>query len=437
MWNPFKFFARQTQPERTPGETRFIMLPSQVGGVRVNEETSLQISAVWACVTVISKAIAASAWDVFQEQKDGNRESAHDSRVFRLLNIAPNSEMTAYEFREALLISALMWQGAYAEIERDDVGRASALWPINPDRVTPDRFDGRLVYRIWNQAGVETVLEARNVFRIHGPSIDGLVGYRIARLAARSFGHSIAAETFGAAFYGNGTNPGGALETDANLTPEQVQEFRETLAAQHQGPDRSHRNLILSGGFKWKPMGVNPEQSQFVETRQHLIEEVARWFGVPPHKIQHLLRATFNNIEEQGLEFVRDALTPWTERLRQEADKKLVPRNRPNMRTRIELDWLSEGNAEKKAKADAMLVANGIQSRNEVRKRRGLNTVPDGDKFTVQLNMTTLEKIGEEPAPPEPPPDEDDEDEEDDTEGLERTLARKLNGHAKGQAHEA
>jgi HK97 family phage portal protein len=381
-------------------------------------------------VTVISKAIAASTWDVFQEQADGNREGARNSRVFRLLNIAPNPEMTAYEFREALLVGALMWHAGYAEIERDQVGRPAALWPIHPDRVIADRFDERLIYRVWNQIGGETVLEAKDVFKIHGPSIDGLLGYEIARLAARSFGHSIAAETFGASFYGNGTNPGGALETEANLTKEQVQEFREVLAAQHQGPDKAHKFLMLGGGMKWKQMGVSPEQSQFVETRQHLIEEVARWFGVPPHKIGHLLRATFNNIEEQGLEFVRDALTPWSERLRQEADKKLIPRNSPNMRTRIELDWLSEGNAKAKAEADAILVTNGMQSRNEVRKRRGLNPVPDGDKLTVQLNMTTLEKIGEEAEPPAEP-SEDDEDEED-TEGLERTLNR-MNGHAEAR----
>jgi hypothetical protein len=146
---------------------------------------------------------------------------------------------------------------------------------------------------------------------------------------------------------------------------------------------------------------------------------------VPPHKVAHLLRATFSNIEQQGLEFVRDALTPWAERLRQEADRKLRPVNKRLMHTRLDLEWLAEGDSKTKAEADSLLVNSGIMNRNEVRRRRGLNTIPDGDKHTVQLAMTTLDKIGEEPDPPpddgaieappddgtapdDPPPDDDD-----------------------------
>lgn len=399
--------ARESAPEKTPGGTRYIMVPMQTGGVWVTEETAIQLSAVYACVSVISKALAASVWAVFEEGADGAREMRRDSRLFNLLNVAPNPEMTAFEFRESLLIAALMWHGGYAEIERDNVGRAINLWPLHPDRVTADRDGaGALVYRIHNQAAADTILPARDMFRIHGPSIDGIVGYNIARLAARAFGHAMAAETFGAAFYGNGAQLGATLESDANLTPEQIKHLEDQLE-KHTGPAKANAPMVLAGGLKWKQQAVEPEKAQFVETRHLLIEEVCRFFGVPPHKIAHLLRSTFSNIEHQGLEFVRDALTPWAERLRQEADRKLRPVNRRAMRTRLELDWMAEGDAKAQAESDAKLILSGINSINEIRRRRGQNTIPDGDKHIVPLNTTTLDRLGEDPPPASPtPPDE-------------------------------
>lgn len=418
-WRRFwPWAARRTDPERRPGETRYIVIPTQTGGVWVTEETAIQISAVWACVTAIAKSLASSTWEVFAEDGQGNREMRTDGRLYRLLNVAPSPEMTAFSFRETWLIHALLWKGGYAEIERGVMGQALALWPLHPDRVEPERDEaGALVYRVSNPGGGQSWIPAADMLQIHGPSLDGLIGQEMARLAARSFGHAIAAETFGAAFYGNGATMGQVLETEQNLTAEQRQELEERLAAKHGGPSKAMNTLLLSGGLKWKQMAIPPENAQFIETRQHLVEEVARWFGVPPHKIGHLLRATFNNIEEQGLEFVRDALTPWAERGRQEVEAKLLPDRERRIKTRVALEWLSEGNAKAKAEADAILVANGIQSRNEVRRRRGLNTVEDGDKLTVQLAMTTLEKIGEDPPPPAEPAPEEGEEGEADEEG--------------------
>ena len=406
--------ARVTVAEPTPGQAQFIVLPRQTGGVRVTPEIALQIAAVWACVSVISKDIAASTWQVMRELPNGDRESRRLSSLYRLLNVAPNPEMTAFGFRESILISALLWGNGYAEIERDDLGRPVALWPLHPDRVNLQRdTGGNLVYRIWNPVSAETFLPARNVFHIHGPGTEGLVGFEVTRLASTLFGHTIATDQFGAAFYGNGAHAGAVLETDAILNKEQYDTLRESVVDQLRGPEKELGVLITTAGAKWKPQAVEPDKAQFIQSRQHLIEEIARWFDVPPHKIGHLLRSTNNNIEEQGKDYV-NKITPWAERLRQEAEKKLVLAR--GIVTRIELDWLAEGNAKDKAEADASLVNNALMTRNEVRRKRGMNSIgPDGDKFTAQLNMTTLEKIGEdEPAPAPPPalpaPDEEEEE---------------------------
>jgi len=407
--------ARATVPETTPGQTQFVMLPRQTGGVRVTPEVALQISTVWACVSVVAKDIAASTWRVFREAPSGDRTERRND-LYRLLNTEPNPEMTGFSFRESLMISALLWGNGYAEIERDRVGRPVALWPLHPDRLTAERdVEGNLVYRVWNPVNPEVFLRAHDVFHIHGPGVEGLVGFDVTRFAATLFGHTIATDQFGAAFYGNGAHAGAVLETEEILTAEQYNTLREGVIDQLKGPEKELGVLITTAGAKWKPQAVEPNKAQFIETRQHLIEEIARWFDVPPHKVGHLLRMTDNNIEEQGKDYVLK-ITAWAERLRQEAEKKLVTAR--NIVTRIELDWLAEGNAKDKAEADAILVANAIQNRNEVRRRRGMNGMgPEGDKFTAQMAMTTLEKIGEDPPEPVvtptlPAPEETDEDEQ-------------------------
>ncbi len=413
-----RFFApraRETVPESTPGQTQYIVVPSQTGGVRVTPETALQISAVWACISVISKDIASSVWQVMRELPNGDRESRRLSSLYRLLNVAPNPEMTAFEFREAILIAALLWSNGYAEIERDAGGRPIALWPLHPDRVTLERdTGGNLIYRVWNPVSPEVFLPARDVFHIHGPGIEGLVGFDITRLASTLFGHTLAAKNFGSAFYANGAHAGQVLETAANLNTEQMKELRGNVVESLRG-NKQLGLFVATHGTKLTNQAIEPNKAQFIETLQYLTEDIARFFDVPPHKIGHLLRSTNNNIEEQGKDYV-NKITPWAERLRQEAEKKLVLSR--GIVTRIELEWLAEGNAKDKADADAILVNNGIQNRNEVRRKRGLNSIgPDGDKFTAQLNMTTLERIGEDkPEPIVPPalPAPDDGDGEDD-----------------------
>ena len=157
---------------------------------------------------------------------------------------------------------------------------------------------------------------------------------------------------------------------------------------------------------------MKPDEAQFIETRQHQVEEICRWFGVPPHKAMHLLRSTNNNIEHQGIEVVTDSVVPWVRILEDEADFKLFGQNRTGLFTQMDLSALLRGDMKAQAEYFASLVSNGIMNRDEARARLGMNRVrgKGGAKHTIQSNMTTLERIGEEPlAPasgPQPPADD-------------------------------
>jgi HK97 family phage portal protein len=338
---------------------------------------------------------------VFELKANGDRDYRTDSTTYRLLNVRPNAEMTPFAFKEAALIQALVWGNFFAEIDRDMVGRPQALWPLMPERCCIERTEaGRLVVRVTNSERGDTPLDYDDVYHLHGPGIEGIAGFETVALGARTFAHAAAAERFGQAFYGNNAQLGTYLTTEMKLTQAQLDEVNALLNDKTVGPDKAFSVVTLPYGYKVNQAGIDQQKSQFIETRQHEIEEVCRWFGVPPHKVAHLLRSTNNNIEHQGIEFVRDALAPWAQRMSEEADWKLLPM-RGRLRTEIDLEPLADGDAMTRAETDSKLVNGGILTPNEVRTRRGWNSSPDknADKLQVQGAMKLLEKLGEEPEP--------------------------------------
>lgn len=386
-----------------PGEPR-VFLAQRQAGVAVTEDTALTYSAVWACVRVISESIAALPWHVYRRTPEGREQV--DGGVHWLLNAQPNQEMTATAFREAIVGHALTWGNGYAEIVRDMARRPSELILLTPDRVTPKRTpDGALFYEVQNADGSARRLAPPDVFHVHGLSWDGLVGYSPVRLAARSIGLGIAQDIFGQSFFGNGTTFGGLVEVPANMSAEQIATMESYLNAKHQGPDRAFKVRVMAAGMKYTNAGMPMTDAQFLESRRFSVNEIARWYRVPPHKIADLERSTNNNIEHQSIEFVSDTLMPWIKRLEDEANVKLFGyRSQGATYTKLMVNALMRGDAKSRAEFYRTMTQIGAMTINEVRALEELNGLGEiGDEPLVQLNQTTLERLVEEPEPPEAP----------------------------------
>jgi HK97 family phage portal protein len=283
---------------------------------------------------------------------------------------------------------------------------------MSPDRVEVKRIEGRVVYEISNSRDGKTYLDPDSVFHLHGPGFDGLCGYSVITLAARAIGLGMAAEQFGAAFFENGTRASGVLEHPGELSPEAIENLRNSWNDQNRGPAQAAKPVILEEGMKWSQISIPPDDAQFLQTRQFQVDDIARWYGLPPHKLQSMEKATFSNIEHQSIEVVGDALQPWATRLEQEADRKLF-NQRSAFYTNIDMTELLRGDVKSRGEYYREMWNLGVLSINEIRQREGLNPVTDGDKRFVQLNMTTLEKAGEEPEPAPAPPEEPEEEDED------------------------
>jgi HK97 family phage portal protein len=427
---PVATLAPDAQPPN-PGEngtTRIIWIPERQAGVRVNEETALTVGAVFACVRVITEDIAGLPWRVKERRSGGGSDDRPDDPADWLLHFQANPETPAFQWREVMLAWALTWGNGFAEVERDFQGRPFWLWQLTPDRVEVARFQGRIIYDVANPRSPNTVLEADDVFHLRGLGFDGLVGYSVIRLAARTLGMAMAMEESGSTLFANDSTPGGVLTHPGKLSDPARDRLAKDWQHRHGGPTRRRTIAILEEGMKWEQTALPPEDVQFLEQRSLTPSEVARWFRVKPHKIADLSRSNFANIEDENSTHVSDTLLPWGRRLEAEANVKLFGRtNRGRRFTKLNFLGLLRGDTPARTAYYQSLLDRGVFSVNDVLELEDRNPIgPDGDKRFVPLNMQLLKRAGEEPPAPETPPAEtppDDPDEGEETPFPPETMA--------------
>ena len=365
-------------------------------GVKVSPSAALRISDVFACIRNIAEDVAKLPLKVYRTQPRG-KKPLPDHPVHALLNKAPNDNMTAMSFRETIMAHAVGWHGGYAEIERDPRGEAVALNPIHPSRVTPGKLGKGVAYKVKNDdKGLEpVVIDARNMLHIHGLGPTGVYGHMLLDLAKESIGVAIAVRKFAASFFGNNTQLAGLLKHPGQLSDEAQTRLRTSWSEIYRD---AWKPGILEEGMEWEQLGVEPEKAQFLQTRQFSVEDMARWFRMPPHKIQQLLRATFSNIEHQGMEYVVDTLLPWAIRAEQEFGRKLFFRNEDDLYLKHIFTALLRGDQVRRATFYRTMFNIGSLSQNDIRELEDQNPIPGGDVYYVPLNMKPSDQDAEEPA---------------------------------------
>lgn len=401
---------RVSSEPREPYEPRIGWTPQTVAGVAITPDSAVTVAAVWACLRYLSQTVAVLPWHVMLDSKTG-AAIQQANPVDYLLWKRPSPEWSSFQFRETLTHWALRHGNGYAEIEPDQNDRPYAMWPVHPSRTdvcrateasTDDYGDpiaaGELFYEIDNETDRKSVLKAKRVFHIRGFG-EGPVGVNVIHYAAQSIGWARAAQLFGASFFGNGATPATVVLNKKPLKPAGLARQRAEFERLYKGPRNANKTAFLDNEADIKAIGLNAEQSQLLETHQFLVEEICRWFGVPPHKVMHLLRATFSNIEHQAIEVVVDSVSPWVKRFEDEADFKLFGQNRRGLYTKMNMRALMRGDNAARASFYKEMVGIGVFSPNRVLELEDENTLgPEGDIHVMQSQWTTLDRIGEEPV---------------------------------------
>lgn len=395
-------------------------------GETVSPDSALNASAYYACLRNLSEDLSQLPVDVYAK-RGRRRESQDDHRVEYLLNVSPNPEMGAMSVRETLQHWAMGWGNGYAEIERDGAHRPMWLWPIHPSRTMLMRNDaGDIVLRVLLESGGLYDLPYENVFHVHGLGGDGLQGYSIARVGCEAIGKALAQQKFAAAFFGNGATFGNVMEYPQTLKPEAKAALRKSIAESHSGAGNAFKTFVLENGGKLSTatLGIPPEEAQLLESMNFSVEELARWFRVPPHMIGHLARAQgWSTLEMQGMEYVTYCLMPWAIRWEQEIARKLFSSAEVMLRVKHNFRALLRGDNNSRADYYGKMLRLGVMTRNDIRSLEDENPVEDegGDMYYIESsNLRPIGKDGlpvsapgperaepnNEPAPPDAEPDE-------------------------------
>lgn len=416
-WRPFRAQSNGTSSTLTSPSAwllNWALGGRTTSGMYVGPVSAMSLSVYFACLRNISEDIGKLPLFVYQRQARGKRRAA-DHPHYALLHDAPNNDMSAMTFREVLTHHALAWGNGYAEIVWDNrMEFATALVPIHPSRVRVSRDAGQLVYDIaggdlsipdTNYTGLVR-LQQENVLHVRGLGAEGYTGYSVVQLAAESLGLSLAAQSFGAAFFGNGASIGAILTHPHTLSESAVQRLRESWQTIYGGPGNAMKVAILEEGMTYEKLGMPPNDAQFLETRQFQVEEICRWFRMPKSKVQVLTDSTYSNMEQQNLEYVPDTLMPWLVRWEQELKRKLFPEE--DYFAEHAVQGLLRGDQAARASFYKDLFGMGVLSPNDIRELENMNAIgPRGDAYFVATNnFQPLESVVplEEPEVPGPRP---------------------------------
>lgn len=372
-------------------------------GVHVNEETALNYAACWLATRVIAEGVAGLPCITYERLPNNRgRLRATDHPLYELLHRKPNPDMTAVTFWEMLASWLVNSGAARAEITRYSSGEISALWPIPPDHIEAMRTpDNRLVYEVRGDSGEKRILDAASVFNVPGSlSCDGITGRGVIGQARESIGMGIATEQYGAGFFGNGARPGGILSHPGNPSEDAENRMRASWEAMHRGPKNAQRTALLREGTTYTPIGIPPEDAQFLETRQFNVTEIARWYRVTPHKLMDLSRATFSNIEQQAQDFYSDSIVPWCKKIESACALHLLD-DPERYYVEFLVDGALRGDAKSRTESAAQQFLNGALTLNQWCAMENRNAIegPGGDTHFVPLNMVPLERALEPPEP--------------------------------------
>ena len=361
-------------------------------GQCINNNSALAISTVYDCIRIISEDLAKLPLPVFQQLSSGIKETRKDHPLYNVLNWKPNPEMSAMSFRNSIISHAVGWGNGYAEKVRDQNGNIKELWLLPPDRVkTKRRENGDLYYEIKQPNNTTVELGPDKIFHIPGFGYDGVQGYNVVQIARESLGLAAAAEMFGSKFFGNGAKTSLALTFPNGLSEKAHTNLQKSIERQVTG-ENQHRILLVEEGGKVETMALSQKDSQYLETREFSIEEICRWFRVPPHKVADLRRATFSNIEEQNIDYVTDTLVPWFIRTEQAVHNQLFTEDDQDggYYVKHNANALLRGNSKSRAEFYGKGITDGWMTRNEARGFEDLNPLDGLDEPLIPLNMETV-----------------------------------------------
>lgn len=367
---------------------------TSASGKSVTVDKALQLSAVWACVRLLSETVSTLPLRLYERHSDGGRGPATNHPLYEILTKRPNAEMTPGRFMLMIVASICLRGNAFVEKRR--IGsRIVALDPLLPQLMTVKRLEnGRLEYK-YTVKGKPRVIAEDDMMHIRGFGLDGVCGMLPVSTGKEIFGAAMSAEEAAAKVFAQGMQASGILSSDQILKPDQREHLRKSLEG-FMGSKNAGKIMVAEAGLKYQGITMNPEAAQMLESRSYGIEEVCRWFRVPPFMVGHMDKQSSwaSSVEGQNLQFLTNCLRPLLENIEQEIFRCLLDRD-DRYFAEYAVEGLLRADSQGRASYYNICLQNGWMSRNEVRRLENLPPIPGGDVYTVQSNMLPIEMLGQ------------------------------------------
>ena len=361
-------------------------------GKVVTADKAIQLSAVWACVRLLSESISTLPLKIYVRQPDGSRKAATDHPAYSVLCRRPNSEMTPSRFMLMVVASICLRGNAFIE-KKFIANRLVSLVPLLPQNMVVKRLTtGALEYK-YTENGNERVIPVKNIMHIRGFGLDGVCGMMPMKTGRDVIGAAMAVEESAAKIFEQGLQSSGFLSAENALSDDQRERLRGYMAA-FTGSKNAGKIMVLEGGLKYQGVTMNPEDAQMLESRSFSIEEICRWFRVPPFMVGHTTKQSSwaSSLEGMNLQFLTHTLRPLLVNIEQEIGQCLLDSD-DDVFAEFSVEGLLRADSAGRAAYYTSALQNGWMSRNDVRRLENMPPIEGGDIYTVQLNLTQLKNL--------------------------------------------
>lgn len=396
FYKVFSFFRSNATEQKTGRQVNTPATSAHDDAPNIGVDSALQVSTVWACVTLLVETISSLPLMVYRTNGQGQRVIDRESRSYLVLHDSPNKRQTSQEFWEQMILNFVLRGNAYARIVRDGKGEVIALWPLAADQVEVIvAEDGSLLY-VYSFENAAVAYNEQEILHIKGMG-NGVVGLSPLEYMASSVGLAISAQNHTTKTFKKDARRPGILMSDMVLTPEQRKALKENFGDIVTGNGKEL--YILEAQFKFEPLGLSPADIQLLESRQFAVQDLARWFGVPSILINDTAQTTSlgSSVQQIVDGFYRLKLRPQLERIEQAMMKRvLTARQRASgMVVEFNLDALLRASLKDRMEIYAKAVQNGIKTRNECRLRENDEPKEGGDVLTAQVNLMPINQLGQ------------------------------------------
>lgn len=376
----------------TTGEFWKEWIGTSSSGKVVTADKAMQLSSVWACVRLLSESISTLPLKVYERQPDGSRKLAQNNAAYQVLCRRPNPEMTPSRFMLMVVASVCLRGNAF--VEKLFIGKKLvSLVPLLPQNMVVKRLDtGQLQYT-YTENGVKRVIPTDRMMHIRGFGLDGVCGMMPTMAGVDVFGAAMSVDEAAAKIFENGLQSTGFLSSENALTNDQRDRLRKNLQS-FIGSKNAGKLMVLENKLTYQNVTMNPEAAQLLESRSFSIEEICRWFRVPPYMVGHTTKQSSwaSSLEGMNLLFLTHTLRPLLVNIEQEIARCLL-NDDEDLFAEFSVEGLLRADSAGRAAYYTSALQNGWMSRNDVRRLENMSPIEGGDIYTVQLNLTPLKNL--------------------------------------------